>query len=405
MNCIKNNARFIEWEKASRITSMPLLYNKMGYKTNPPSCLQWIHGSHVIEGECDDSDKILVTDQPALPTKECYFSVSPIIDPQWLIMLAMQESVIIQKDESTVWVNSSLYSSVGDFKVSSKPFPGSICSGNGTCYGIPNIPPLTAGLSKPMYSTEKMVQVKPTRIFPIQQGQLRLMGGKGYVRIESNEWEGYIEGIGNTGLFYIRKSGILNFKVNLYRPQVMFLHPYNFVRERLEEGESIISPVVSLLGPGRKVFTVASFSPIKVTLRNGIVDIEPLEDRFPIMITEDSPMSSLKKLYNSMAPIVELNGYSSRRNKIPIGSIRIGCGFIDWITFSKNELLARLYNPGEHNCIAEFKFTGVISEAYQDDHLIEPLYDRVKISLASHYLGIVRIKIKQSLSFLLQSGS
>ncbi|MCE4606970.1 MAG: hypothetical protein F7B59_06570 [Desulfurococcales archaeon] len=404
MDCIRGKEGFIKWEEASRIASMPLLSSKMGYKTDPPGCLQWFHGSYVIKGECDREDKLLITDQPAPPTKECYFNLPRVPDPKWLVMLAIHESVITEEGESTVWVNSSLYSTVGDFKVLSKPFPGSICSENGTCYGVPSIPPLTAGSSKSGYSSENKVTIKPTRITPLEQDKPRSMGGKGYVRIETDEWEGFIDSSGSTGLFYVRNSSILNFKVNLYRPQTVFLHPYSFVQGRLEEDKSIISPVASLLGPDGRIFTIASFSPVKVLLRNGMVSVEPLQSKSPVMITEDPLLSGLKKLYNTVSPVVELDGYSSRKNRTPIGSIRIGCGLIDQIEFNGNELMVTLYNPGENSCIAELKFTGVIPEAYQDNNQVEPLYDRVRISLASHYLGVVKVKIKPSLSFLLRTG-
>ncbi|MCE4614145.1 MAG: hypothetical protein F7B60_01260 [Desulfurococcales archaeon] len=402
MDCLKNKPVFIEWDKASRITSMPILVNKLGYKTEPPDCIKWLHGTYTIIGECPGKAGQLVTDQPAPPTKDCVFNIGQNISSAWLIKLALQESLLMEKEGFNVWLNTSIYTSVNDFKVSSRPFPGSVCGSDGTCYGTPNIRPLTAGSSRPVYSIEMKVSRKTMRIKPIENYRSVWMGRKGYARIDNKEWTGYIDRNRITGLFYLKNSSILEFETNYYRPRLTFLHPYSFVHGRMEEGESIISPVISLEGVDGRVLTIVSPSPVRASLNNGILRVESFKDEYPILVSENPPLASLKGLYNSMAPVVELDGYTTKRIKLPIASLRVGCGLIDYIDFNKDELLLNLYNPGENVCLGELKFTGVVSEASQDNNILEPLYDRVRISLPSHYYGQVKVRIKRSLSFLLR---
>ncbi len=406
MECLPGN-RHLPWSLASKILSTPLLVEKHGYKTDPPDCIEWILGEYSLKGSCTNSPGILRTDQPSAPTLNCNFTLSNPGQGSWAVDLAIHESILQPSQDSTAWVNMAPYFSIGDFKVVDYEFPGSVCGGDGYCYGEPLVKPLFARSAGLRGESEKQ-GAKPSiasRVIP--RDTVSWSGAKGFYRATGNLWTYYYSSKRGLGLLKFNDpQGEAVFWLGVYRPKTIMLHPYLLVESRLEDKVNISSPLISLESPDGHYLTLASLNPVEAVLNNGVLTVISNGGDNTIVVSESPPLSGLKQLYNSVSPIVEVEGYRVRGRNTQISSLRLGCGLLDNASFSDGWLDAKIYNPGVEPCVGEVKLQGIVEEAYQDNEIVEPLYDRVKFVLARVYYGGLRIRVKRSVSLLLRlSGS
>ena len=406
MDCLPGS-RYLPWSRATKIHSTPLLVEKHGYRTDPPDCIEWILGEYRIKGSCPNSSIMLSTDQPSHPTLNCDFILPSPGRDSWAIELAIHESILQPSEGSTAWVNTALYHSIGDFKLASHEFPGSICGGDGYCYGEPLVKPLFARSIDSWREKEKhgVKPSTPSKVIP--RNTISWSGAKGFYRSKSSSWSYYYNSKRGLGLLrFTSPSGEAVFWLGVYRPKVILLHPYLMVESRLEDGVSISSPLISLESPDGRHLTLASLNPVEAVVNNGVLKVRSSDGDNVIVVSESPPLSGLKQLYNSVSPLVEVKDYRVRGANTQIASVRLGCGILECASFSDGWLDTRIYNPGVEPCISEVKFQGVVEEAYQDNEVVEPLYDRVRFALARVYYGVLKIRVKRSVSLLLRlSGS
>ncbi len=389
------------------ILSTPLLVEKHGYKTDPPDCIEWILGEYRVNGSCVDSTSMLRTDQPSTPTLNCDFMLPNPGHGSWAVDLAIHESILQPAQDSSVWVNTAPYYNVGDFKLANNEFPGSVCGEDGYCYGEPLIKPLFARITDLRGEKEKHGAKPSTDSKAVPRSTISWSGAKGYYRAVSNSWIYYYSSKRGFGLIrFTDPQGEAVFWLGVYRPKAVILHPYLLVESRLEDGVSISSPLVSLESPDGHYLTFASLNPVEAELNNGVLTVRPGGEGNALLVSESPPLSALKQLFNTVSPLVKVEDYRVRGGNTQIASLRLGCGLLEAVSFSDGWLDARIYNPGVEPCIGEVKIQGLVEEAYQDNEVVEPLYDRVRISLARIYYGSLRIRVKRSLSLLLRlSGS
>ena len=406
MECLPDN-RHLPWSLAAKILSTPLLVEKHGYKTDPPDCIEWILGEYRLKGPCTNSPSRLITDQPSPPTLNCSFTLSNPGQGSWAVDLAMHESILQPAQDSAAWVNMAPYYSIGDFKLANYEFPGSVCGGDGYCYGEPLVKPLFARSTGLRGEVEKQVDKPSIASRVIPRDTVGWSGAKGFYRATGSSWIFYYSSKRGLGLLrFADPSGEAVFRLGVYRPKAIILHPYLLVESRLEDGVNISSPLISLESPDGRYLTLASLNPVEAVLNNGVLTVRSSGVGDTVIVSESPPLSGLKQLYNSVSPIVEVGGYRVRGGNTQIASLRLGCGLLETASFSDGWLNARIYNPGAEPCLGEVKLQGIVEEAYQDNEVVEPLYDRVRFALARVYYGSLRIRVKRSVSLLLRlSGS
>jgi hypothetical protein len=406
MKCLPEN-KYLPWENAVKIMSTPLLVAKHGYKTDPVDCIEWILGEYRLKSECPKPADILVTDEPSNLTFDCIFKLQNPGSAQWVLDLAKHESILQPDEGKYVWVNIAPYYNIGDFKLANHEFPGAICGDDGYCYGEPLVKPLFARMIDLKSEAEKPVE-KPSPIsWVIPLGGRDWKGGRGFYKTKNSSWSYYYNSKRGLGLIrFMDPSGGARFRLGVYRPRLTLLHPYLLVQSRLDDGIKIASPLVSLESPDGRHITLASINPVEAVLRNGVLIVEPKTEDSLIIVSESPALSSLKQLYNTTSPILRVENHRVRGGNTQIASLRLGCGVLEEASFRDGWLSARIYNPGVEPCIGEVKLQGIVEEAYQDDMVIEPLYDRVRIALSKIYYGILRVKVRRSISLLLRlSGS
>ena len=402
MECLPNNKQ-LPWSRAAKILSTPLLVEKHGYKTDPPDCIEWILGEYRLKGPCTNHSGMLKTDQPSAPTLNCSFTIPNPSQGSWAVDLAVHESILQQTQDSAAWVNTAPYYNIGDFKLANYEFPGSVCGGDGYCYGEPLVKPLFARSTGLRGEAEKQGVKPPLASKAIPRNTIGWSGAKGFYRAIGRSWTYYYSS--NRGLGLVRftdPSGDAVFSLGVYRPKVIIFHPYLLVESRLDDGVSISSPLISLESPDGRYLTLASLNPVEAVLNNGAFTVRSSDVGNSIIVSESPPLAGLKQLYNSVSPIVEVEGYRVRGGNTQIASLRLGCGLLEAASFSDGWLEASIYNPGVEPCIGEVKLQGIVEEAYQDNEVVEPLYDRVRFALARVYYGSLRIRVKRSVSLLLR---